>query len=220
MASESSQSPKKYGVALFPGFQSLDVFGSLDVLNFLSLTHKLELSLIAPTLDPVSTIPASERPVVRIGQSLVPTHTYETAPEDLEVLLVPGGPGVRDLEGTQPIVDFIKARYPKLRFLLTVCTGSALAARAGVLDGKQATSNKISFEWVKSQGANVNWQPKARWVTDGNIWTSSGVSAGIDQIFAFVADQYGADVADAIATRSEYVPNKDPSIDPFEKLLG
>ncbi|SPO05588.1 related to ThiJ/PfpI family protein [Cephalotrichum gorgonifer] len=218
MASQSSLPPQNYGVALFEGFQALDVFGPVDVLNLLSATRTLKLSLIAPTLDPVTTVPAA-RPTM-IGQRIVPTHTYETAPDDLEVLLVPGGFGTRDLERTQPVVDFIKARYPKLRFLLTVCTGSALAARAGVLDGKEATSNKASFEWVASQRAWVKWQREARWVVDGNIWTSSGISAGIDQIFAFIEAQYGEDVAEALAKQSEYVRNKDPKNDPFKALAG
>ena len=137
---------QKYGVALFSGFQALDVFGPVDLLNFLSKSHTLQISLIAPTLDPVSTRPPSQPH--RTGQSVVPTHTYETAPDDLEVLLVPGGLGTFEVEDTQVVVDFIKSRYPKLQYLLTVCTGSALAARAGVLDGKKATSNKLLFKSV------------------------------------------------------------------------
>lgn len=142
----SSSPPTKFAVALFDGFQSLDVFGPLDALNYLSKTKALELSLLGPTLSPVSTL---HNPTPgRIGQHVVPTHTYATAPEDIEVLLVPGGQGTRDAEYTQVVVDFIRERYPKLRYLLTVCTGSALAARSGVLDGKEATSNKLSFGWV------------------------------------------------------------------------
>ncbi len=146
MSTQSSHPPQKYGVALFNGFQALDVFGPLDVLNILSGTHPLRLSIIAPTLDPVSTL--SEASSIRIGQSIVPTHTFDNAPDDIEVLMVPGGMGTRDAELTQPVVDFIKSQYPKLQYLLTVCTGSALAARAGVLDGKTATTNKLAFAWV------------------------------------------------------------------------
>lgn len=140
--------PKKFAVALFEGFQSLDVFGPVDILNFLSLFESLEFSLIAPSLDPVSTLHNAPS---RIGQQIVPTHTYENAPDDIEVLLVPGGMGTRDLEYTKVVVDFVRARFPKLRYLLTVCTGSAIAARAGVLEGLKATSNKKSFSWVSRQ---------------------------------------------------------------------
>ncbi|KAM0559949.1 hypothetical protein ACHAPJ_003901 [Fusarium lateritium] len=205
--------PTKYAVALFPGFQALDVFGPLDALNFTSKRQPLELSILHTSLDPVSTL-LDDSPG-RIGQSVVPTHTYDNAPDDIEVLLVPGGMGTRDPKNVQRVLEFIKERYPKLRFLLTVCTGSAIAAQSGVLDGKEATSNKRSFDWVQSQGPNVKWARKARWVVDGNIWTSSGISAGIDMIYAFLADQYGQEVADDTANGSEYVRNTDPKSDPF-----
>ena len=141
-----STPPTKWAVALFPGFQALDVFGPLDALNFTSKRQPLSLSVLHTSLAPVSTL-VGETPG-RIGQSVVPTHTYETAPEDIEVLLVPGGMGTRDAENVQRVREFIKESYPRLRYLLTVCTGSAIAAQAGVLDGKEATSNKRSFAWV------------------------------------------------------------------------
>ncbi|KAK5993055.1 Isonitrile hydratase [Cladobotryum mycophilum] len=209
------QPPTKYGVALFPGFQALDLFGPLDILNILSASVPLELSLMSTSLDPVSTLLEGFTPNSTIGQSIVPTHTYETAPEDIEVLIVPGGRGTRKLELTQPIVDYIKEAYPKLRFIFTVCTGSVLLARTGFLDGKKATSNKSAFEWVESQRPEVEWVRQARWVTDGNCWTSSGISAGVDMMYAFVADQYGLDKAKNIARLSEYVWNSDPNNDPF-----
>ncbi|KAL2207566.1 class I glutamine amidotransferase-like protein [Sarocladium strictum] len=208
--------PKKYGVVLFNGFQALDVFGPVDALNFLSKETPLEMSIIAQSLDPVSTL--LENSDLTIGQSIVPTHTFDNAPDDIEVLLVPGGIGTRRLELTQPVVDFVKQRYPKLKFLLTVCTGSALTARAGVMEGKKATSNKRGFDWVMTQGPNVNWVRQARWVQDGNIWTASGVSAGIDMIYAFVAAEYGEDVAQGLAQSGEYVRNTDSTDDQFATL--
>ncbi|KAH6609116.1 hypothetical protein Trco_002462 [Trichoderma cornu-damae] len=209
--------PSKYAIALFAGFQALDVFGPLDALNILSLSTPLELYMLSTTLDPVSTIPSPGPSAGVIGQSIVLSHTYEDAPKDIEVLLVPGGRGTRGLEPTQPVVDFIKAAFPNLRYLLTVCTGSSLAARSGVLDGKNATSNKLAFDWVMTQGPNVKWVRHARWVRDGNIWTASGISAGIDMIYEFMAEQYGEDVAAQIAKASEYVRNTDSTNDPFSK---
>ncbi|RFU77996.1 hypothetical protein TARUN_4231 [Trichoderma arundinaceum] len=212
----SSEPPKKYAIALFTGFQALDAFGSLDALNILSFETPLELCVLSTTLDPVSTIPSPAKSGI-IGQSVVPTHTYKDAPKDIEVLLVPGGYGTEDLESTQPIVDYIKTAFPNLRYLLTVCTGSSLAARSGVLDGKNATSNKLLFDWVAALGPNVKWVRHARWVHDGNIWTSSGVSAGIDMLYDFMANQYGEDVAARVAEVAEYIRNTDPSNDPFDK---
>lgn len=150
MSPVAESPPVKYGVLLFPGFQALDVFGPLDILNFLSQTAPVHLSIIAPTLGPVSTqVQAMSH---TIGQSVVPTHSLDNPPKDLDVLLVPGGKGTRELELTEPLVEYLRATYPKLRYLLTVCTGSSLAARAGILDGKKATSNKIAFKWVSQIG--------------------------------------------------------------------
>lgn len=140
----------KWAVALFPGFQALDVFGPLDALNWMSKKRPLSLSLLHTSLEPVNTLTASAASATpgRIGQSLVPTHTYADAPDDIEILLVPGGMGTRDPDNVAAVRDFIRERFPKLRYLLTVCTGSAVAAQAGVLDGREATSNKLSFGWV------------------------------------------------------------------------
>jgi putative intracellular protease/amidase len=139
------QPPTKFGVALFPGFQALDVFGPLDALNNMSRSTPLEFVVLAATLDPVNT--KVEAPG-RIGQSVVPTHTFDNCPADLEVLLVPGGFGCRDQAHMAPLVEFLRRVYPKLRYLLTVCTGSAVVAMSGVLDGRRATSNKRSWDWV------------------------------------------------------------------------
>jgi putative intracellular protease/amidase len=149
--------PRKFALALYNGFQALDVFGPMDALNLLSFSTPLELYILAETLDPVSTIPAplpsnSGVPPLAstgiIGQSVVPSHTYKNAPEDIEVLFVPGGRGTRNLPATQHVADFIKERFPNLRYLLTICTGASIAARAGVLDGMNATTNKLAFDWV------------------------------------------------------------------------
>ncbi|KAH6647394.1 class I glutamine amidotransferase-like protein [Truncatella angustata] len=216
MTNSTSNPPTKFGVVLFTGFQSLDVFGPLDILNFLSKMRKLELVILAKDLNPVSTSLTAGG----FGQSVVPTHTFENAPDDIDVLLVPGGQGTRDDANIAPALEYVKRAFPGLRYFLTVCTGSALAAKAGVLDGKRATTNKQAFKWATSQGPKVEWVLKARWVTDGNVWTSSGVSAGIDMMFAFVAERYGDDVAETISIRSEYRRNTDSTDDPFAKYAG
>lgn len=117
-------------------------------------------------------------------------------------------------------VEFIKKVYPSLKYLITVCNGSVLAALAGVLDGKRATTNKQLWKLNTEARKEVNWVARARWVVDGNIWTSSGVSAGIDVTFAFIGAVYGAEVADEVATMLEYERHTDPSWDPFAELAG
>jgi len=147
----TTNQPKNIGVLLFPGFQLLDIAGPLDVLNLLSCTHTLNLSIIATTLDPVSTEHSQSTAVgSNFSESIVPTHTFDTAPDDLEVLIIPGGLGSRKEENIEGVVEFVKKRYggEGLRWVLTICTGSAILAKSGVLNGRRATSNKKAFSWV------------------------------------------------------------------------
>ncbi|KAB8254138.1 class I glutamine amidotransferase-like protein [Aspergillus pseudonomiae] len=212
----STTPPLHFGVVLFPGFQALDAFGPLDCINVLSWSENVSLSLLASSLDPVTTKPPTLPGA--IGQSIVPTHTFGTAPP-LDVLLIPGGLGTTgDSPILQEIIIFIQRVYPRLKHLITVCTGSGLAAQAGVLDGKRATSNKKVFKEIISLRPQVHWVYHARWVTDGNIWTSSGVSAGIDATLAWIEEVYGKEKAQDIATEIEYCRHKDASLDPFAGL--
>jgi transcriptional regulator GlxA family with amidase domain len=88
--------------------------------------------------------------------------------------------------------------------IATVCTGAALIAKTGLLDGNKATSNKAAWEWVVSQGEKVEWLKGARWVDTGRTITSAGVSAGIDMALALIARRDGAEVAKGAAQAIEY----------------
>lgn len=218
------EAPVHWSIAIFPGFQALDAFGPLDILNLVARSHKIELSIIAETLDPVSTNVAPvfpDKPEIwnpagsNCGQSIVPTHTFSSPPEKIDVLLVPGGGGTRSDKSANPVIDFIARVYPSLEYLLTVCTGSGLAARAGVLKGVNATSNKRSWNEVTALSEQPTWVKHARWVQHGNIWTSSGISAGIDMMFAYVEFIWGKKFADGLAKRMEYIRNTDWNNDPF-----
>lgn len=192
----------------------------------------MTLSIIAKELGPVTNrLPPHEMPgpdgskFMMVEETLNPaimaTHTFATAPQDLDVVLVPGGAGNRLFElGPTPdmsIENFLVATYPKLKYLLSVCTGSATLARAGLLDGKKATSNKAAWSWVVTHGENVTWVPTARWVVDGNIWTSSGIAAGMDMTYAFIREYYGADddMPLRVVNLMEYAPHTDAHWDPF-----
>lgn len=169
----TSRLPRNFGVVLFPGFQLLDVCGPLDALNILSNSHPLKLSIIAATLDPVGTQQFVQDQVgSKFNQSIVPTHTFDDAPKDLEVLIVPGGLGNRSDENMKPVVDYLTMlgisdskmhenvmgeegvveKHPRgnIRWVLTICTGSEILARTGALNGKRATTNKRAFNQVSS----------------------------------------------------------------------
>jgi putative intracellular protease/amidase len=149
-----ANAPTRIGVVLFPGFQLIDICGPLDVLNILSTNVKLDLTILAATPAPVSTKHhmSSVTTGSNFSESIVPTHTFANAPDDLEVLILPGGFGARKEENTDDVVNFFKGYWGKgsLKYILTVCTGSAILAKTGILDGKRATSNKKAFAWVSS----------------------------------------------------------------------
>ena len=104
--------------------------------------------------------------------------------------------------------------------MISVCTGAGLVAKAGVVDGLKATTNKRAFKEVVGWRPQVKWVGKARWVVDGKWWSGAGVSAGIDVTLAWIGDMYGIDVARDVAAKMEYVWNEDRERDPFAELYG
>ncbi|KAL2827864.1 class I glutamine amidotransferase-like protein [Aspergillus pseudoustus] len=225
-----------YAILLFSGFEALDAFGPLEVLNVLAEHKKIQLSVLTETRDPVST--RSPDPLSHVlgstcTQEIVPTGTFAdfltadnqaaTSPKEgskvqkpIDVLIVPGGAGTRFPHVIGPVIDFVRAIYPSVQYALSICNGAGVFARAGILDGKRATTNKILWENTTALRPEVHWVREARWVVDGNVWTASGVSAGIDATLAFVRDVYGGDLANALAREMEYVwDGGDGTRDPF-----
>ena len=121
----------------------------------------------------------------------------------------------------QTNIVYIRETTPKVRQVLAICTGSALAARAGILNGKKATANKSSWPTTVAANPNTTWVPSARWVEDYSssppIWSSSGVTAGIDMMLHWVEQTYSAENATSIARFIEHVRITDSSIDPFAR---
>jgi transcriptional regulator GlxA family with amidase domain len=118
------------------------------------------------------------------------------------------------------MLEFLKDRSLSAEVTMSVCSGSAILAKAGLLDGRRATSNKQFFSLATSQSDKVKWIAEARWVEDGPFATSSGVSAGIDMALAIIARLFGRERAQLIANLTEYVWQDDPNRDPFYKFLN
>ena len=190
-------------VVLFEGFELLDVFGPLEMFGL--LPEQFEIFLIAANGDIVA---SSQGP-----KSLV-DYRFEDCPA-FDILLVPGGKGTRREVDNPVLQEWLRGQAQTAQFVTSVCTGSALLARAGLLDGRRATTNKAAFEWVASQSEKVDWQKQARWVEDEQFFTSSGVSAGIDMSLALIARLSGQETAEQVATSAEYEWHRDPNRDPF-----
>jgi transcriptional regulator GlxA family with amidase domain len=153
------------------------------------------------------------------GPRTVAEFGFEDCPR-LDLILVPGGIGTRREVYSRSLVSWLRARADQAEVVSSVCTGAALLAAAGLLDGRRATTNKRSFAWVQSQGPQVNWVKQARWVEDGKFATSSGVSAGIDMALAIIARLVSAEAAEKAAISMEYEWHRDAGWDPFAKIHG
>ena len=197
------RSLRQITAVVFDGFELLDVFGPLEIFGV--LTGQFCIALVGPEAGPVR---SAQGPEVVAGLS------YEDAPSS-EIVLVPGGRGTRGLVNDQDFTGWLARWSAGAEFITSVCTGSALLAAAGLLDGYRATSNKQAFAWAREQGPDVEWVPQARWVEDHNRWTSSGVAAGMDMALALVARLHGERLAGLVADAIELEWHRDPAWDPF-----
>lgn len=132
-----------------------------------------------------------------------PHYNFAQCPR-LDYLLVPGGQGTRKEVDNANLVAFIKAQAANCQHVLSVCTGAFLLQAAGLLDGKKATTHWMSIERLK-EFPEIQ-VAEERFTRDGNIWTSAGVSAGIDLALAFVAYIAGEETAGKVQLHAEYYP--------------
>jgi len=201
-------SRRRIVTVLFDGFELLDVFGPLELYGVLS--DHFQISLIGPQPGPVM---SSQGPAAHAD------HAYHDAPRP-DIVLVPGGMGTRALAQDQAWLQWLADWSTPAELITSVCTGSALLAAAGLLDGYRATSNKRAFVWAAAQGPDVEWIPTARWVEDRNRWTSSGVAAGMDMTLAIISRLHGSELANTLADAVEYDPHTDAAWDPYAEKSG
>lgn len=188
-------------VLLFHDFETLDAFGPVEILGRITDYHLHFISMNGGVIKS------------KQGTEILTQPVSEA--DDSGILLIPGGQGTRPLVQDCNFIETLKLIASQSTSCLTVCTGSALLAKTGLLDGRKATSNKRAFDWVKDASVNVDWIAHARWVVDGKFYTSSGVSAGMDMALGFVNDRFGKAAANEIADSIEYVWNSDKEHDLF-----
>ena len=188
---------------MFDDYETLDVFGPAEIFGRLTDLYSLGFY----SLD--GGIVSNRHKVPIMTEKL---GTLENSPD---IILIPGGMGTRKQVKNPEMLEAIKKLSESSAYTLTVCTGSALLAKTGLLDERQATSNKRAFEWASSQSTDVAWDKRARWKVDGKYYTSSGVSAGMDMAFGFLADRHGIDFARKIAKEIEYNWIEDKDNDDF-----
>lgn len=194
-------------VLLFEDFETLDVFGPVEIFGRLKDHYSVVFCSLEGGL--VSNYH---------GVSIL-TKKLEDQLGAIDIFLIPGGYGTRKEIYNAALLELIKKVAGKCKYVLTVCTGTALLAIAGLLDEKHATSNKKAFAWVKGTGEKVLWNARARWVVDDKFYTSSGVSAGMDMSLSFIADTLSYAIAKQAAKDIEYLWIEEKDNDSFVALL-
>jgi putative intracellular protease/amidase len=203
-----TQRTRTLGAILYERFELLDYYGPLEM--FGSVGPELRIVTVAEKTGPVASVQ---------GPKTVAEYEFANCPK-LDLILLPGGFGTAEQLGNAALHAFLRDRARAAEVTMSVCSGSAILAKAGLLDGRRATSNKQWFDLARMQSANVDWVTEARWVEDGPFATSSGVSAGTDMALAVIARLYGKAKADEIAEATEYEWHTDATRDPFVKFLN
>ncbi|MEO8603046.1 MAG: DJ-1/PfpI family protein [bacterium] len=204
----SDTPPRRLGAVFYPGWEMLDTCGPLEMLG--NMPGIVEIVTVAQQAGPVRSAQ---------GPEVVATYGFDNCPP-LDLLLIPGGMSSR-IEVENPVmIEWLRRRVPQAELTMTVCTGTALLARTGLLDGYRATTNKMFFGEVADASPNVRWVKEARWVEDGPFVTSSGVSAGIDMALAVVARLAGVEFSEQLAVATEYEWHRDANWDPFARIHG
>jgi transcriptional regulator GlxA family with amidase domain len=178
------------GFLVYPRLTALDLVGPWEILSRLPDTRT---HLIWTRPGPVQ----AER-----GMEISANIAFDQVPE-LGMLVIPGGPGQQALMKHIPLMDFIRERARRVEWLCTVCTGAFLAAGAGVLRGRRATTHWLAKEALASYGVDV---VDERFVIDGKFASSAGVSAGIDLAFELARRIGGERTAQEIQLQTEYNP--------------
>ena len=151
------------------------------------------------------------------GPRVAPDYFRDEALEQkIDVLMIPGGIGTRPLlsdkhpKDKRALLDWVRAMDKRTELTTSVCTGAAILAAAGLLDGKPAATNHAAFAWVTSFGPRVQWDNVSRWADAGRYVTSAGVSAGTDMAFYLVKRLAGRAIAEQAAKGAEYDWHRDP----------
>lgn len=193
---------KRVGIVVFEDVEVLDFCGPFEVFSVARLdeSHRretaspFEVLLVAETVEPVRTAG---------GMMVFPAHGFDDCPR-LDILVVPGGWGTRAQIDNPVMRDWLRERAGEVELLASVCTGAMLLGFAGLLDGRRATTHWRALDWMREALPAVTVDAERHFVVDGAVWSSAGISAGIDIALRIVAHCHGEDVARTAARYMEY----------------
>jgi transcriptional regulator GlxA family with amidase domain len=180
---------RRVAFVIFPGFQLLDAAGPIAAFEIAG-RHRpggYELVVMAPDAGPVA------------SSSGVQMTAGHLDPQPIDTIVISGGDGTRALPDLARIVDWLKRAAPSARRTTSVCSGAYLLAEAGLLDGRRATTHWARSDDFARRYPKVRLEPDRIFVRDGEVWTSAGITAGIDLALALIGEDLGAQVARSTA---------------------
>jgi transcriptional regulator GlxA family with amidase domain len=190
--------PRKVVIVAFPAVQSLDVTGPLEV--FAGAQQLVEATGRSDPGYEVQIVSSDGAPLrTSSGLILTPHARLADASRDIDTLIIAGGYGHEDAAADTTLIEWIMRASATARRTASVCTGAFLLARAGLLDGRRATTHWASAQQLAHLYLQVTVDPDPIFLRDGPIWTSAGVTAGMDLALALVEEDLDRDAALAIA---------------------
>jgi transcriptional regulator GlxA family with amidase domain len=200
--------PLIVGILIFDDVEILDVAGPFEVFAVTRLNEDQRLQQSSPFK--VYLIAEKNKQIIAIGGlRLTPDVTISECPE-LDLLIIPGGWGTRKESKNKVLLSWIGNQFTNYRLIASVCTGSSLLGKAGLLDGRDATTHWRAFDFLQESAPKARVLKNVRFTLTEPIFTSAGVSAGIDLALRIVSHYFGTEVGKATARYMEYpYPNSD-----------
>lgn len=189
----------KVGIFLFDDVEVLDFAGPFEVFSVTSYANDECKPFQVETISETGNLITA-----RNGLKIQPDYSFINAPE-YDILIIPGGAGARNREiNNEKTIQWIRERAKTVKILASVCTGALLLAKAGLLHGKKATTHWGSYDRMAAEFPRVIVERGVKFVDEGTIITSGGISAGINMSFHIICRLISLEIAQATAKRMEY----------------
>ncbi|TKV62033.1 DJ-1/PfpI family protein [Nakamurella flava] len=195
----SDQPQRHIGIVLFEGVEELDAVGPWEVLAFWTRTHPEDGYAVTCLSRDGGGVECAK------GLSILAQHSFADAPP-LEVLIHPGGRGTRPQVDDAEHLAWLRRQRAAVPLMASVCTGSLVYAAAGLLAGRPATTHWGTLDRLAELDPTIEVRPDDRFVDDGDVITSAGVSAGIDMALHLVARLAGPERAREVRRGIQYDP--------------
>ncbi|MHA2172454.1 MAG: DJ-1/PfpI family protein [Candidatus Kariarchaeaceae archaeon] len=185
---------KCFGIFVYDDVEVMDFTGPFEVFRNISKLSDNEIHLF--------TVANEKREIDAQGLSINPTYSFNDCPT-MDFLVIPGGDG-RKISSDDSVLNWVKEQFDQGSAILTVCTGALVPAKLGLLSEKNMTTHHLYFDYLKEIAPNGKVVKDDRFVDNGNIVMSGGISAGIDMALHIVEREYSAELAEKIAEYMEY----------------